>query len=184
MADNPLFLSAVGQLNLDCGPFEYVANSLGDGATKDFELCFVNEMPPVSSDIIRAHSYLDSKIYRVKGWGKGNDYEIYKAVPGGLKFDSYVDLKGGKSEELRQILGLEPGSSKLAVDKLTHETIASINDILPVCKIKYFGLTSSELLRMTYNGENLEKTGFFTNGELPVKVMEVELYRRMTSGRR
>jgi hypothetical protein len=89
-ADNTakkLYLDAVEELTDLGGSLKNISMLLGDGKTNEVE--FLLE-PAVSSDLIRAHSFLDGKLSRVKSYGRGGTYNIYMPTVDDRKFDSMI----------------------------------------------------------------------------------------------
>jgi hypothetical protein len=180
-----LYFSAIEELSLESVPFETLAKMLGRKTTEEVELLFSDDgLPSVSSDVIRAHSYLDENIFRVKGYGEGSRYTLYSITPSDDRsYECLINLPKELEEKILQILGVAAtDKSKLILKNLTHEHIASINDeVMPVNKIEYTGLTADELLRMTYDPKNLEKIVIFYPERglsgMPARRTKIEIYR-------
>ena len=179
-----LYFSVVEELSLESVPFAALTKMLGSGTTEEVELLFSDDnLPPVSSDVIRKHSYLDKNIFRVKGYGEGSRYTLYSITPSDDRsYECLINLPKELEEKILQILGVAASDkSKLILKNLTHEHIASINDaVMPVNKIEYTGLTADELLRMTYDAKNLEKIVFYPErglSDLPARRTKIEIYR-------
>ena len=161
-----LYFSVVEELSLESVPFAALTKMLESGTTEEVELLFSDDnLPPVSSDVIRAHSYLDKNIFRVKGYEQGiSRYTLYLTTPSDDRsYECLINLPKEREEKILQILGAAAtDKSKLILKNLTHEHIASINDeVTPVNKIEYTGLTADELSRMTYDPKNLDKIVFY-----------------------
>jgi hypothetical protein len=103
----------------------------------------------------------------------------------GRKFDSMINCERKLQKQLEDLVGgLEDrgnfSGGKTIKKALTHDDVARINDLLPVRKIEYAGLTASDLRAVTYGDDRLEKATFLIHRSLsglPASRTEIKLYR-------
>jgi len=114
--------------------------------------------------VIRNHAFLDDKVYEIEGRAS---YFITIARGDGKKVFPGAILTGNeevgrKIRELAKTRWNWNDESKVITAKVAHDDIASLHEISPICRLRYYNITSEDLDQMGYKAEDVLMMSFET----------------------